>query len=301
MKNNTRTYKHEKGQTLLFVIVAVTIAMAIGVAVSTRTISSLKRVARTDTSARVIAAAEGGIENLLSRPYSALESARQDNPAGTDCGDIGATTPVPPEAGKCAYLLSIPKPSSEDQISSRAIVSVNIFNSNTQDGGYSFTLEPGSVKEIHLSTTETYTPNDIQICWKSQNTAIYYYSYNSSGEVLKGGIYPSSGFSHSSDVSDIFEQSNSNRAEYLYCSAVNLVSNPYGLRIKVLYNQSEVAVFPTSGNLPSQGYELTSRGEISTEIGSEEKATVIVHKSYPYAPDIFDYGIYTPNTLSGSN
>ena len=114
-------------------------------------------------------------------------------------------------------------------------------------------------------------------------------------------MYPSSGFSHSSDVSDIFEQSNSNRAEYPYCSTVNLVSNPYGLRIKVLYNQSEVAVFPTSGNLPSQGYELTSRGEISTEIGSEEKATDIVHKSYPYAPDIFDYGIYTPNTLSGSN
>ena len=50
-----------KGQALLFVVVAVAMAMAIGVSVSTRTISSLKRASRTDTSARVIAAAEGGI------------------------------------------------------------------------------------------------------------------------------------------------------------------------------------------------------------------------------------------------
>jgi len=53
--------------------------------------------------------------------------------------------------------------------------------------------------------------------------------------------------------------------------------------------------------LPTQGYKFTSRGEIVTGSGGEEKATVIVHRSYPYAPDIFDYGIYTPTTLSGSN
>ena len=98
MKNKNTKYNNEKGQTLLFVIVAVTIAMAVGVAVSTRTIQSLKRVARTDTSARVIAAAEGGIENLLGRNYSQLDGAI----AVLDCGLIGA---VPgPEAGACLYM-----------------------------------------------------------------------------------------------------------------------------------------------------------------------------------------------------
>ena len=58
-KINTKynKYTYQKGQTLLFVIVGVTIALAIGIAVSTRTLSSLRRAARSDTSARVIAAA----------------------------------------------------------------------------------------------------------------------------------------------------------------------------------------------------------------------------------------------------
>jgi len=50
--------ENNKGQALLFVIVAVTMAMAVGISVSTQTISSLRRASRTDTSARVIAAAE---------------------------------------------------------------------------------------------------------------------------------------------------------------------------------------------------------------------------------------------------
>ena len=102
MKNTKTKYNNEKGQTLLFVIVAVTIAMAVGVAVSTRTIQSLKRVARTDTSARVIAAAEGGIENLLSRTYSQLDKVA-DKPADQiDCSAIGAITG--PEGGTCSYV-----------------------------------------------------------------------------------------------------------------------------------------------------------------------------------------------------
>jgi hypothetical protein len=99
-------------------------------------------------------------------------------------------------------------------------------------------------------------------------------------------------------VSDLFEQIADSTPDPYYCETVSLVNNSsYGLRIKVLYNGSKVAVFPTSGDLPTQGYKLTSIGEIVTGEGSEEKATVIVHKSFPFAADIFDYGIYTPGVL----
>lgn len=295
---------NEKGQTLLFVVVAVTIALAVGVSVSTRTINSLRRVSRTDTSSRVIAAAEGGIENLLARPYSSLDLAINAN----DCDAIGAEKVFIVSDSSCVYEFSDSN-TTKDQISSRAIVSVDKFNSNNEGGGYSFDLEPGSVKEIVLEDpdTNTYDSDTIKICWRMaqdplNDAAIYYYSYDSDGKILKGGLYPD-GFSNedylSHEGNGRFKSVNSVEDDY-YCSEVKLVSDSsYGLRIKVLYNSSNVKVKPQDSlTLPTQGYKLTSTGEITKSDGSEEKATVIVHKSYPYTPDIFDYGIYTPNILN---
>ncbi len=374
MKNiKIKMNKNQKGQTLLFVIVAVTIAMAVGVAVSTRTIQSLKRVARTDTSARVIAAAEGGIENLLSRSYSQLDASIG---GGDGCESIGATPG--PEAGTCSYVFSskpielgaltpdcvctceyctyladkcesgsgslgvdacgpemktctanvscdlqgeksctekkgeftgcpitIPderETTTGDLISSRAVVKVEEFSTNEENGdndGYSFNLEPGYIKEVNLDGPNNLS--NIKICWVNDQSAIYYNSYNSDGDVLKGGIKPNGSLPAFMNLSDRFDDSTGPEFGYDFCKTVALVNNSFGLRIKVLYNSSKVAVFPTDVALPPQGYKLTSRGEIVTGSGSEEKATVIVHKSYPYAPDIFDYGIYTPATLSGAN
>lgn len=394
MKNTKiKMNKNQKGQTLLFVIVAVTIAMAVGVAVSTRTIQSLKRVARTDTSARVIAAAEGGIENLLGRNYSQLDGAVYDGVNSVDCESIGATPgpeagtcsyvfsskPTNPEepapectcvckycdpTGKCAQVMGIsttntdenlpevkasldvsldpvsPSPvecigtvcsteiicgnsdniswctknggtveesclekqlsvsdnqNTGDLISSRAVVRVEEFSTN-EDAGYSFNLVPGSVKEVNL---DGYSSDEIKICWENTQSAIYYLSYNKDGDVLKGGLKPVDDFQFGY-ISDRFvHEGVSTEGSYL-CKTVSLVGDSrYGLRIKVLYNDSKVAVFPSPDDisLPPQGYKFTSRGEIVTGSGSEEKATVIVHKSLPYASDIFDYGIYTPATL----
>jgi len=146
--------------------------------------------------------------------------------------------------------------------------------------------------------TTQYSQSDIQICWDGNESAIYYYSYDKDGNVKKGGLY-TSGFSYGSNVSDLIEQISDANLDPYYCETVSLVNNSsYGLRIKVLYNDSKVVVFPTDGTLPIQGYKLTSTGEITTGEGSEEKATVIVHKSFPFASDIFDYGIYTPKTLN---
>ena len=120
---------------------------------------------------------------------------------------------------------------------------------------------------------------------------------------MKGGIKPIDPIPTFMSLSDRFTNDGVNTEDSYLCKTVDLVGSPYGLRIKVLYNDSKVAVFPSSDDisLPPQGYKFTSRGEIVTGSGSEEKATVIVHKSLPYASDIFDYGIYTPETLSGSN
>jgi len=385
--------KNNKGQALLFVIVAVTMAMAVGISVSTRTIGSLKRASRTDTSARVIAAAEGGIENLLGRNYSQLDAAIDDG--SVDCGAIGAIPGPGSDPGTCSYVFSeggdggaeecteheckctycapesegcksvlglstdedpsskgqiaafTPEPvvpgscgtgkikcttgvscddgfswcngkggsfeknckswgyaeNSGDKISSRAIVKVEKFNTN-EENGYAFDLTPGMVKEIYLPSS-SYSSNKIQICFKSNESAIYYYSYKSDGTILKGGLYPYSGNVPSGMLSSRFvSATTANKGGTIgnaFCKEVDLVSGHYGLRIKTLFSPTKVIVYPISGySLPTQGYKLTSRGEVS-EGATEERATVIVHKSYPYAADVFDYGIYTPSDLTGGD
>src|SRR3972149_3695556 len=55
----------EWGQALLFVIVAMTVALAVGINVSLRTLSTISRTSQADTSERVLAAAEGGAEAFL--------------------------------------------------------------------------------------------------------------------------------------------------------------------------------------------------------------------------------------------
>lgn len=297
---NKKTY--ETGQTLLFVIVAVTIALAVGIAVSTRTISSLRRVSRTDTSTRVIAAAEGGIENMLGRTYNQLDDAIGE----VNCDSIGADLELIGSDSSCVYTFN-PDPGDEDLISSRAVVQVETFNSNesTSGGvdGYTFELGPGLMREVYIPSS-SYAPNTIQICWANENSAVYYSSYSPNGEVQKGGLQPDSGLPYAgllvSDLFDDYVELPADRADlgYTSCKDIDLVGSHHGLRIKVLYDTSKVGVFPIGGQLPIQGYRLTSIGEVVTGQGSEEKATVIVHKTFPYAPDIFDYGIYTPGTLN---
>jgi hypothetical protein len=295
MYKNINERKFEKGQTLLFVVVAVTIALSVGIAVSTRTISSLRRVSRTDSSTRVIAAAEGGIENMLGRNFTELDAAIGAN----DCGAIGATQElIDDSVSSCVYNFT---PTEPDIISSRAVVSVEKYNSNIEGSdGYSFDIVPGEVMEIALSVgTDIYEESQIEICWENRDSAIYYYSYNPDGEARRGGLYDS-GFPYALNLSGRFTDSGVSSGPQGYCKTVDLVSDAYGLRIKVLYDEegSNVAVFPTgTEQLPVQGYLLTSRGEIMTGEESEERATVIVRKSYPFPADIFDYGIYTPVIL----
>lgn len=282
---------NEKGQTLLFVVVAATIALSVGVAVSTRTLGNLRNVSRTDSASRVMGVAEGGIESLLVRNYSELDAAM--NPSEGNCVSVGAT--YDDTVKSCVYDFT-GSSDDEDLVSSRAVITVGTFTANEISDGYAFSLNTDSVREVNLSG---YNADTVEICWVEDKSAIYYYSYNPDGDLEKGGIYPTGGLVDVDEsISGLFDVSASERGMYKFCKYVNLASDPYGLRIKALYNNATVAVFPEDGyDLPSQGYVLISKGEIVTGSGGQEVATVIVHKTYPYSSPIFDYGIYTPNSL----
>jgi len=91
-----------------------------------------------------------------------------------------------------------------------------------------------------------------------------------------------------------YEEADSTEDDYLYCRTVDIVSDPYGLRVKVFYNQTQVAVYPTSGDFPSQGHTLISTGQLVNDTGEVTVSrTVKVYRSTSYLPGYFDYGVYT--------
>jgi len=275
--------KHTKGQALLFVVVAMTIALSVGVAVSTRNLSSFSRTSRTDTSVRALAAAEGGIEKLLVKPDDELNNLIGDSincPGGwTDNGD-----------GSCTIVF---ENQDDDSIQSQATVKVEYRNLG--DGKPdTFTLQPGITKEVILDDgDESYDESDIEICWNNKDTAIYYISYNSEGDMEKGLLISNS--CADCDVEGAEDPVSSGDHDYNYCETVDIVDNPYGLRVKALYddNGSEIAVYPTSGDLPSQGYNLISNGQLVQGGEITVSRLITVYRSYKYLPGFFDYGVYT--------
>ena len=274
--------KKQKGQTLLFVVVAVTIALAVGVSVSTRTLNLSRRITRTDTAQRVLAAAEGGVERLLVQPELFLEELERDTP---DCTPVGTLA----EDGNCLIEFA---PSGTDKVYAQALVDAQKFSLNSDDH-YWFNLEPGFVKEVNL---EGYT-GSIDICWNNTDTAIYYSSYNDSCGVEKGGSAHSA-FPNFSDISG-FDETASGNDEYSACETISLISGTEGLRIRVLYDSAGIGVYPSDiDSFPFQGYKITSKGKLSVDNEVVDVKTIYVYKSFSYAPAFFDYGLYTTGSIN---
>lgn len=287
--------KNSKGQAILFAVVGVTIALAIGVTAASRNLSSISRVSRTDTSSRAYAAAEGGLERLLLLNDSQLELLA-NGVTQEDCTSVGFTG-INGEYCTLAY-----PPVSGEVITSLAELKVEKYRyTNDTESYFRMSLSNGDTKEVVLTTaTEQYPNSTIDICWDGDDTAIYYYSYNPSGNIAKGGLIPYSGLAtHSSDVSNYgFVNAATGDAahdNFDNCGIVNLVTTPtppYGLRIKALFGAANVGIFPVN-QLPYQGYKLTSNGKIQQQSEVKETKQVILYRSLPYMPSFFDAAIFS--------
>ena len=285
-------YKETKGQALLFVVVAMTIALAVGINASVRTISSLSRTSRTDTASRALAAAEGGIERYLQLSTPELEQIISGNCV------VGT---YDNESGTCLIEFD----TSGDVIVSQAFVSLERFEPDY----YPFKLEPGQVKEVNLydyNSGAYYGSSSVEICWTSTfdparsqtGSEIMYLAYDDSGVQARGGLTgdnPPSGDYESGG----FENASGGNGEFDNCEAVDITNNVYGLRIRSMGGPSSVGVYPTGGErLPLQGYVIESVGRISQETGVTATRTISVIRSLPYLPVSFDYALYSEGPVN---
>ena len=229
-----------KGQVLLFVIVAITIALTVGLALTTRTISSLRRTSSSDTASRVFSAAEGGIEWFLRQPVSVLDALSDgDTDDGADCPS--GTIQSDSNSAACVVIY---EPQLGDNIQAKATVTVQSFSTNSNEAGnenYWFTINPGSVKEVTLKHFKTgeYNLGALDVCWKSlentQSSGIYYLVYGADGIFEKKIITPSAIAPGSTYVVSGDGSASTGRLEYDSCFSVNIDENSEGIRIKSLY------------------------------------------------------------------
>ena len=278
---------NQKGQALLIVIVALTIALVIGINASVRTITSLSRTSRTDTASRALAAAEGGIERFLVLSGTELEDAAGSIP---DCPNGPGITSGTLN-GELGCIVSFA--SATDNIDSEAFVTVEAYDSNV----YAFPLEAGKVKEINL---QGYTGTQVKLCWSSDSAT---------GSDLSFIVYTNTGLTHNAlvrgdganTVSNPFYDSNGTIADndseagYINCRRITLSGAPFGLRVRSVAGNSSVGVFalPAGNSLPLQGYKIVSIGKL-TQVGNKiatRKISVI--RTLPYLPGPFDFSYYS--------
>lgn len=292
---NQYTNQHQKGQALLFVVIAMTIALSIGINASVRTLTSLSRTTRTDTASRALAAAEGGIERFIALTTQELEDAVEvSQGTGTDC-PIGHVSELEED-----QYCRVDFEGEADILISQAFVSVERYTPDF----YPFSLEAGQVKEVNLydftvSPTQYYSDDEIEICWDpvdpNAEVDVMYIAYDQNGIQAKGGLegnpppelpYHSEGFDSPSN--------GPHAGSHDSCYRVNITSNDiYGLRVRALGADANITIYPIGDDLPLQGYEITSIGKLEQDQGVTATRIIHIIRTLPYLPISFDYALYS--------
>lgn len=289
------------GQALLFVIVAVTVALTIGIAVSSRAVSTFSRTTRSDTSSREYSAAEGAAELALTQPvafYAKLTSTITD----AECKGMSQTASAVNIDGAGNWGCKVTYSGTNDPIQSQAILDAKALDASSS----SFSLSPGNVKEVMLDSDKAYDGVSLTLCWDTPEAAIYYLLYTKEPvEVASGGLMPAS-FSHASDVPNFTSvaansSANGDYGNLPYCALIdfNDMKNLYGLRIRALYKTiPKVAIYPEKGKtLPLQGYILISTGQLVSEGQVKTSKILEIYRSLPYLPGSFDYSLYSSGNI----
>jgi len=263
--------QNQKGQTFIIVVVVMVIALTIGISISSRFISTLKSLSRSDSSTRAVGIAEASVERLLLKTTDELESYITNNNCGSNC------------------YLEITSPEGL-----KAVSNVTLSYVGNSTSSYNLDLSTITSSEVNLKGYPTNT--NLYVCWntplsgdKPSVSAIYV-----SGAV---GSYVSTGYAYNSVSSSHTDNKFSTAAPnqgYANCFTVLSSANSALIRLKSHYNNVTVVVIPSGGaSLPKQGVLISAIGSVG-----DEKKKVEVVKSTVALPPEFDYVLYQKTTSS---
>ncbi len=263
------------GQALLIVLLIMAVALTIGLAVTSRTVTDIEISEQTEEAARAFSAAEAGIEEqLVSISEGDFESGEEFEEEGVSY--IGKKSNLGEEQTGFVF----PQEASRDEIKTLYLANY----------------------EIDGTLTQFYTADAIDICWGG-NAAIevsIYYQVAGVYNVARAVIDPDSARTPGADSPA--GQCTELDADLTHKKTLNFNSLglPAGrtllfLRIRVLYESTKVGVGTPGGSgglLPSQGVKIESTGMAGT---SNRKVEVI--RLHPAPPGIFDFLLYSKSNL----
>jgi hypothetical protein len=258
--------RNQNGQTLIIVLSVMAIALLVGISASTRFLSTLRNLARTDSSSRALAVAEAGVERMLALDIEVL----RDYVNYSTCGE------------ECEIEII-----GEDGVRAFALVSLSLEG------------ETSDPYPVDIKTTDSYEVNlvgypsatELYVCWNDPSSgyapsieALHYY-----GSL---GSYSVESYAYNSVVSYFGDNGFDNALPaygFSNCFTVAGVQNPQSLRVRSLYNDVTVHIIAgTNAIIPYQGILIVSEGTVS-----EATRRVAVVKRDPVVPVDFDYILYS--------
>ncbi len=283
-----------KGQALLFVVVALTISTVVGVSVATRTLSVSKRVSSTDTYAKVYYAAEAGIERFLVRPTDELEA------LASGMGVCSGHSETPMSYGHgCSFVFGA---GTSVQTLTEVTVEKISYNESEPEDHYSVDVRNGTFSGVSLLG---YSGASINLCWRNKlsgvNTAIYYTLWDPASLMSKAILLPAGGvslpFSTSGGVIADSYSLYYGDGKYSWCEQIP-VSGASFINVMALGGDATIGFFPAPpAVLPPQGYIIRSKATLAQ--GSQVQVTKVLEavRSYNHVPGFFDAAIYTQDDI----
>lgn len=251
------------GQALLVILLIMAVALTIGLAVTSRTVTDVEISGNTEEAARAFSAAEAGIEEAL------VWTGTGDLPPGDLSGGVTYMTTKSGLGGGQVFVF--PQDISRDEIKT-------LYLADYGTGG---------------TLTQFYTASTIDLCWNDDAAIEASLYYDSGG--YKVARYAVDSISR--DPTNNFEMAESGGCAGLeHKKTLNFpTGTPLFLRIRVLYVGSTkvgVSAVEAGGTLPAQGVKIVSTGLAGT---STRKVEVI--RMHPAPPGIFDFLLYSGSDL----
>jgi len=252
------------GQALLVILLIMAVALTIGLAVTSRTVTDVEISGKTEEAARAFSAAEAGIEEAL---------------VGIGTG----TFTNPPDFGEGVSYTS--------EKSDLGVGTEFVFPE----------VAVGEIKTLYLANygtggtlTPSYAGGSIDLCWENVEAAIEATLYYDSGGYKVARYAVDAKVDR--DPDNYFEEPDSGGCAGLTYKKTLVFPDgviPLFLRVRVLYVSTRVGVSAAAGSaLPAQGVKIVSTGLAGT---STRKVEVI--RMHPAPPGIFDFLLYSESDL----
>lgn len=268
----------QSGQIVLIVLLVLTIALTVALALIGRTTTDVIISSQTEDSSRAFSAAEAGIEQALK--LGAV-------PNGPQVLSPGVTYSVTvSNVGGAAGVYQFPQKTPRGEAETLWLVNHNA------DGT--------------LAETPTYTASSLDLCWSSETTSpavavSVIYKRSGAYYLAKGAYDPNASRRVTNNFSAPTASSGGcgNASFYLQTLTfsdlgINSASDAVlMLRIRPLYSNTQLAV-NSSVALPLQGDKIESTGTLNTGVTRK----VIVYQEYRAASGIFDAALYSQGSLS---